>query len=63
MQEDAENDDQEAFEFVKQRLKPDIIFLTTISDLCAEKLKDNEAEDEFEKKTDDSFNWIQLYRG
>ena len=46
MQEDAENDDQEAFEFVKQRLKqlyekPDIVFLTTISDLYAEKLKDN----------------------
>ena len=62
IQEDAEKDDQEAFEFVKQRLKPDIIFLTTISDLCAEKLKDNEADDEFEKKTDDSFNWIQLCR-
>ena len=50
IQEGAENDDQEAFEFVKQRLKqlyekPDIIFLTTISDLYAEKLKDNQAED------------------
>ena len=46
MQEDAENDDQEAFEFVKQRLKqlyeiPDIVFLTTISELYAGKLKDN----------------------
>ena len=35
---------------MKQRLKqlfekPDIIFLTTISDLYAEKLKDNQAED------------------
>ena len=46
----SENDDQEAFEFVKQCLKqlyekPNIIFLTTISDLYAEKLKDNQAED------------------
>ena len=50
IQEDAENGDQEAFEFVKQCLKqlyekPNIIFLTTISDLYAEKIKDNQAED------------------
>ena len=56
MQEDAENDDQEAFEFVKQRLKqlyekPDIVFLTTISDLYAEKLKENYFLHWFQKKT------------
>ena len=44
IQEDAENGNQEAFEFVKQCLKqlyekPNIIFLTTISDLYAEKNK------------------------
>ena len=47
IQEDA---DQDAFKFVKQHLKqlyqkPDIIFLTTISNLYAEKLEDNQAED------------------
>ena len=50
VQEDAKNDDQNTFEFAKHRLKqiyqkPDIIVLTTVSDLYAEKLKDNQAED------------------